>query len=255
MKLFTRIMVVLMALILAIGLSVASAAPGNISEIDGLPECPEVPSMTVKTSKGITTITVSEPLTWLQVINNWNWMDIIQWDADKLVGTYSTEGLTSAVGSGKYMGHWDAGSWETGATQPVATDTDLTPYEDFNNNEDSGYTRSIYTWKYDEEADVYKQIQSMSGMYSGWYDMGFGYDGGIADGSDVKYTPSGKVASITVTKTGVNYLGSEKAPVKSEVTFKRMYGRMYLATIKETFDDDSTVEAEFNFNGARIKLH
>ena len=254
MKLFSRIMVVLMALVLVLGMSVASAAPAKISEIEGLPECPEVPTMKVKTVKGTTTITMSEPLTWLNVINNWTWLDIIQWDEDKLVGTYTTEGLTSAVGTGKYMGRWDAGSWETGATQPVATDTDLTPAEAFDKY-DGGYTRSIFTWVFDEETGEYKEIQSMAGMYSGWYDMGFGYDGGIADGSDVKYTPSGRVYSITVTKTGVNYLGGEKEPVKSEVTFKSLYGRMYVASIKETYDDDSTLEAVFSFNGDRIQLH
>ena len=251
MKLFTRIMVVLMALVLVLGMSVASAAPGNLSEIEDLPECPEVPTMKVKTVRGTTTLTLSEPLTWLQVINNWNWMDIIEWDEEKLVGTYTTEGLTSAVGTGKYMGHWYGGKWETGETLPgTASPSDLKPTEAFDKY-DGGYTRQNFNWEYDEENDQYVQTDTMTGMYCGWYDMGFGYDGGIADGSDVKYKPSGKVASITVTKTGVNYLGSEKEPVKSEVTFKPMYGRMYLATI----DDDSTLEAEFNFNGVRIKLH
>lgn len=251
MKLFTRIMVVLMALVLVLGVSVASAAPGNLSEIEGLPECPEVPSMKVKAAGGTTTITLSEPLSWLQVVRNWNWLDIIQWNEDKTVGTYSTAGLSSAPGAGNWNSKWTA-EWEQGEQDPETWKKTTANWGD---NYDP--SSDIMTHQYFETSlnGDNVEIAHLMGLMFGHYDPGFAYDGAIADGSDVKYTANGKIASITVSKTGVNYLGSEKEPVKTEVTFKRMYGRMYLATIKETYDDDSTLEAEFNFNGVRIKLH
>ena len=245
MKLFTRIMVVLMALVLVLGVSVASAAPGNLSQIEGLPECPEVPSMKVKSVGGTTTITLSEPLSWLQVVRNWNWLDIIQWNEDKTVGTYVNSDLPSAPGAGNWNNEWTS-EWEQGAKDP-ATWERTNEYWGYSFDENSGIATHQYFSTYLNDDNI--EIGHLRGQMFGHYDPGFAYDGGIADGSDVKYTAGGKIASITVSKTGVNYLGSEKEPVKTEVTFNRMYGRMYISTIKETYDDDTTCEAHYNFNG------
>lgn len=301
MKLISRIMVILMALVLVLGVSAASAeVPSNLAQIENLPELPEYPTMKCKTVQGTTTITLSAPLTWLNVIQNWNWMDIITWNEDKTVGTYSTAGFHSAAGTGTYSGHWLLDNSPQDGVSTLIPYADFTyPVEGIDENgkvipeildekgktqypsygemqawdgayrtrqeaKDYGYNGSYHAEYYVKEKFDYTGKQAKRedrlwketiGTYSGWYDMGFAYDGGLADGSDIKYTASGKVASITVTKTGENYLANEKAPVKSEVTYKWMYGRPYIAEIKETYDDDSTCTATFNFNGVRIKLH
>ena len=319
MKKISRILAIVMALALVLGMSTAHAAvPTDISQIENLPELPEYPTMKVKSAKGITTITLSAPLTWLNVIENWNWHDIITWNEDKTVGTYSYAGFKSAAGTGRYMGgggdlwvtanpnglvddegedvevcgtyldgyNGDINSMVTGedpahcyekvkiyvwdeATQSEKL-TDRAQGTWTNGNGDGGGFWFYEQWKVyhpNEGFDKYYENKELVGDYPeylvdvnhsvwcGWYDMGFAYDGGLQDGSDIKYTASGKVASITVTKTGENYLGSENAPVKSEVTFKWLYGRPYISEIKETFDDDSTITATFAFNGSRIKLH
>ena len=300
MKLFTRIMVVLMALVLALGVSIASAAPANLSEIEGLPECPEAPAMKVKRVGQDYTITLSAPLTWLNVIQNWNWMDIIQWNEDKTVGTYNAAGLKSAPGTGTWNNHesWDelliSGMDEEEAAEYSKDAVYVLPYDyqqwwlhDADEEgiklqktfaEDNAYwsgghyivdkQRADEVWFYDEGEEewyfdsygIWKPVtQNKFGAYcqnGGLYqDIDqFAYDGGLEDGSDVKYSQGGKVVSITVTKTGVNYLGGEKEPVKTEVSFRRQYNKMYLYSIKETYDDDTTLQAIFSFNGARISL-
>ena len=317
MKKLSRILAVLMVLALMLSASSAFAAydatwavPTNLSQIENLPELPEYPTMKVKTVKGITTLTLSAPLTWLNAIQNWNWMDIITWNEDKTVGTYSTAGLKSAVGTGTYMGHWqqtfeedkdfayrgvyaidgavsadyvakkgnpdnytgidngeylaDYGWFENPRVGCPDTwgfeHTDIYGTHSHLNSWVGGYFQEDYVvrekWDYNFDPNgvqlVWRTKESI-GMYCGWYDMGFAYDGGLQDGSDIKYTASGKVASITVTKTGENYLANpDKAPVKSEVTYKWMYGRPYIAEIKETYDDDSSITAKFNFNGVLI---
>lgn len=301
MKLFTRIMVVLMALVLVLGVSVASAAPSNLSEIEGLPECPEAPAMKVKRVGQDYTLTLSAPLTWLNVIQNWQWMDIIQWNEDKTVGTYSAAGLKSAPGTGTWNNHSSWDEWYTWV-DPDGIDEYMSDYAvyilpyDYEQSwlhdddeisfakqfaEDNAYwdgghyivdkqyaTESWWVDEEDPEAepefvgyDVWKPVTQLQfGAYplnGGQYqDIDqFAYDGGLEDGSDVKYSQGGKVVSITVTKTGVNYLGGEKEPVKTEVSFRRQYNKMYLYSIKETYDDDTTLQAIFSFNGARIALH
>ena len=250
MKLFTRIMVVLMVLALALSVGMASAeVPGNRADIENLPECPEVPTMKVKSAGKTTTITLSAPLSWLNVVSNWKWLDIIQWNEDKTVGTYSTADLKTAPGFGSWNSKWIS-EWSQGQVDPANWKKSSDNWGKY--TDEGGMTTHYY---FDTYLDGDEEIGKLMGLMFGTYPMDFAYDGGIADGSNVKYTAGGKVASVTVTKEGENYLGSEKAPVKSEVTFKQMYRRMYVAEIKETFDDDSTITATFNFAGKRIKLH
>lgn len=294
MKLFSRIMVILMTLVLVFGVSIASAAPANISEIEGLPECPEAPEMKVKKVKEDYTITLSAPLTWLNVVQNWNWMDIIKWNEEKTVGTYSAAGLKSAPGTGTWNNH---ASWEElliqGMDQEEAEEYAkeafyVLPYAYENYDEEYwmyddekdyalvkefaqdnpwwpgghyyvGKMRADEVWEYDEEAEewvfdsygVWKPVTyNMFGTYpmDGAVDQ-FAYEGGLEDGSKVRYAQSGKVVKIFVTKTGVNYLGGDKEPVETTVTFRRMHGKMYICSITEKYDDDTERTAEYNYNG------
>jgi hypothetical protein len=91
-----------LALALVLAASAAFAdVPGNIKDIEGLPEMPEVPTMTTSVSGTTETIVVSEKLNWLNWINNWNWNQI-EWSEDGLTGTFSLAGLKSQPG----YGHW-----------------------------------------------------------------------------------------------------------------------------------------------------
>lgn len=288
MKLFSRIMVVLMALVLVLGVSVASAAPAHISEIEGLPECPEAPEMRVKKVKEDYTITLSAPLTWLNVVQNWNWMDIIKWNEDRTVGTYSAAGLKSAPGTGTWNNHdsWvEQYTWLYPDELEDYTFTYYLPYDywywwehlDEEDKivkefaEDNPYWAGshLYTGKQfatecwwvdeeDEEAepvfigyDVWRpMIENRFGTYAldGDVDQ-FAYEGGLEDGSKVRYAQSGKVVKYFVTKTGVNYLGGDKEPVETTVVFRRMHGKMYICSITEKYDDDTERTAEYNYNG------
>lgn len=254
MKKASRILAVLTALVLVLGVSTAFAVPGNLSQIENLPECPQVPTMKVKTSAGNATITLSEPLAWLQVVDNWQWKDIISWNEDKTVGTYSFADFKSAPGAGRWNSHWgwtnydgwvDADKFDGSALQGTST-----------SREDTTLTTQLpqYAEAVGDGTTVWGYNLFHDTAVIGWgtYDLGFAYDGGLADGTDVKYDAGGQVVSVMVTKTGENYLGSEKTPVKAEILFKQQYGRMFLYEIKEFYDDDSTLTAHYNFNGVLI---
>jgi len=97
----------ILSLVLALALVLAASAafadvPGNIKDIEGLPEMPEVPTMTTSVSGTTETIVVSEKLNWLNWINNWNWNQI-EWSEDGLTGTFSLAGLHSQPGYGNWL--------------------------------------------------------------------------------------------------------------------------------------------------------
>ena len=107
----------ILSLVLALALVLAASAafadvPGNIKDIEGLPEMPEVPTMTTSVSGTTETIVVSEKLNWLNWINNWNWNQI-EWSEDGLTGTFSLAGLKSQPGYGNWLSwsEWGGPYW------------------------------------------------------------------------------------------------------------------------------------------------
>ena len=100
-SILSRFLGLALALVLALSTSVAFAMPSGTSAIEGLPEMPTVPTM-VTSAKGYdVTITLSEKLSWLNFVQNWNWLPI-NFSDDGLTGTYSTKDLATQPGYGTW---------------------------------------------------------------------------------------------------------------------------------------------------------
>lgn len=101
--------------------------------------------------------------------------------------------------------------------------------------------------------------------YDRWFDQSFGnyelpddfaYDGEAADGTHVRYGRYGECVQIAVTLTGVNFLGTDKTPVKTTVYWRPLehYGKnvwnWYINNITEEYEDGSKLEAHFSSSKA-----
>ena len=363
----SRILGLALALVLALSTSVAFAMPSSSSAIEGLPEMPTVPTMTTAAKGTEVTITLSEPMAWLNVIQNWNWNDIITWSDDKLTGTYSTKDLSSQPGFGtwEWNGKSDWGYWETWKTAAEATADSKEYNEDWYYPNDDGHGHPVgymsmgfdreigvdtgfmvykptriwreeyvdeetgekYSWydydyserydlakadsenqflellsevaaaqqalidKYtalkDEDAVAFlqenflgdveyyedgigrKNFHSWSQSF-GTYDMGgpgfykndgepgsewslgYAYNGATNDGTNVYYGRYGEVVQISKDLTGVNFLGTDKTPTKTTVTWIPLehYGKKaynyYLSAITEEYEDGTKLTAHFS---------
>ena len=88
-------------------------------------------------------------------------------------------------------------------------------------------------------------------------DYGMAYEGETTDGIKVRYDSYGKAMELIQTLEGVNFLGSEEAPVKTEVYFAwqdfekdgKKTGRWVIRSIKEYYADESSAGVQFSFNG------
>jgi hypothetical protein len=80
----------------------------------------------------------------------------------------------------------------------------------------------------------------------------FAFDGETVDGVHVRYGRYGECVQIAVTLTGVNFLGTDKTPVKTTVYWRPLehYGKnvwnWYINTITEEYEDGSKLEAHFS---------
>lgn len=111
MKKTARIFGLALALALVFS-SVAFAVPGNVHSIEGLPELPSIPTMKTKNDGKTETITLSEPLAYLNVISRWTWMDIITFDEEGTTGTFSLDEIKNAQPG---MDTWQAeATWISG---------------------------------------------------------------------------------------------------------------------------------------------
>ena len=358
----SRILGLALALVLVLSTSVAFALPSGTSAIEGLPEMPTVPTMVTAAKGTDVTITLSEKLNWLNVINNWNWLDIINWSEDGLTGTYSTADMGSQPGYGNYCStsSWGWKDWWYADTQDAEVKSE-SHYQKFGyvidlpNNKFPHNTRFVatgdetvhddlwaaapgyfyekpvaihreegydddgeyynYYWaetvsnyiESDEDEDVEKAIwdeieaarKALKDKYTalkdqtavdaiddfGWfyYDedgrvirnfkeidhywgsyrlmtggaggsavADFAYDGEAADGTHVKYGRYGECLQIATTLTGVNFLGSDKTPVKTTVNWCPLehYGKKvwnwYIYEITEEYEDGTKLTAHFS---------
>lgn len=101
-----------------------------------------------------------------------------------------------------------------------------------------------------------------SGYYvdGGVYDMGYAYHGGDNNGVEYKYARNGALVAVSKEVTGANFLGSEKTPVKSIVTWStgkntEGAGVIYISSIVEEFEDGAKSGADFAQNGKCIKVY
>jgi hypothetical protein len=133
---------------------------------------PTVPTMTTAAKDTEYTITLSEPLAWLNVVENWNWMDIIQWSDDKLTGTYSTKGLVAQPGYGTWANNqttvWDEiNQKEKKVDSPIKTGE----YVWWTDASDVGYSWAWEDFDHDKYAPhwegmgVHKEIAYDAGYY------------------------------------------------------------------------------------------
>ena len=362
----SRILGLALALVLALSTSVAFAMPSSSSAIEGLPEMPTVPTMTTSAKGTEVTITLSEPMAWLNVLQNWNWNDIIKWSDDKLTGTYSTKDLSSQPGYGtwEWNGKSDWGYWEEWKTAAEATaDSAENSYSWYNKNDDGhghpvgsmgmGFHREVgvdtgfmvnkinhierFEWvdeetgekysdyfpyfdeRYDlvtddadnQEMELWLEVidaqEALIDRYTalkddaavayleenllgsveyyedgigrinhhewnqsfGTYDMGndlfkgsngegddyslgYAYNGATNDGTNVYYGRFGEVVQISKDLTGVNFLGTDKTPTKTTVTWIPLehYGKKawnyFIYTIVEEYEDGSKLTAKFS---------
>lgn len=80
----------------------------------------------------------------------------------------------------------------------------------------------------------------------------FAYDGETADGTHVKYGRYGECLQIATTLTGVNFLGTDKTPVKTTVNWCPLehYGKKvwnwYIYEITEEYEDGTKLTAHFS---------
>ena len=336
----SRILGLALALVLVLSTSVAFALPSGTSAIEGLPEMPTVPTMITAAKGNDVTITLSEKLNWLNVVQNWGWNDIIAWSEDGLTGTYSTADLATQPGYGTWnnssvsvSGNWL--DWETAAEKggdwswEVENKDPATGWEGYGVHREYAYgpgyyiciptaihreewtdlegqTQSYYWYEYSddyilsdaEDVDLEDElwcvvedakdaliekytklgddtaveycetigyvefhadgiVRDYNRDYSHSYgnyrmDDDFAYDGEAADGTHVRYGRFGECVQIAVTLTGVNFLGTDKTPVKTTVYWRPLehYGKnvwnFYINNITEEYEDGSKLEAHFS---------
>jgi len=255
----------ILALVMVLAAVSAMAMPGNISEIQGLPELPELPTMKVKTD-GDTTVTMSAPVASMSVLRNWE-PTALEFDENN-VAVYSTAGQKVSAGYGVW-------GWSGAGTSEVIdsykgeyeTDEDEESYsyswrEEW--NESAGeHISGSYTQTVEESADgkdpnKVKYEWHVSRTVGGSYPMAYAYRGVTLDGVVVMYNTHGRLVMATMEITGQNFLGSDVAPVKSYVTWtfgSTSKGKpiTYISNIEEVLDDSTVVSAVFASNGKRIK--
>ena len=314
MKKFLRILAV--ALIVSmLCTSVALAAPKRLSAIEGLPEIPEnIPEMKTKNDGVTQTVTLSEPLSWLCAIRNWEWIPVT-FDETGLVGTVEIDpnlSLGFAKGnwfaSWKYdgpIGYWDYnyGVWVNDgedADEAIAAAKEAL-LEDFElDQKEYHFNADLYVqneetgeWEYAGEdphaitywGKEYILVEEIPQPENGgtWYnivpaydehtycydtyamkDFGMAYEGETKDGIKVRFDSHGKLMQMVQTLTGVNFLGSEEAPTKTEVTFEwqdfekdgKKTGRWVIRSIKEYYADETFSHIQYSYNGEYEKtLH
>lgn len=281
MKQVSRIILVLV-LVLMVG--TAFAAPSNRAQIENLPECPAYPELTVHNDGQVVTVNLSAPLKDKKIsgVANWQWIPA-EMAEDGLSGTISLEGLKCSLGAGTWTSHWNGfwdGSYYEGelpatfvykqvednwikdgvyggvqlwANHPktvVRRDTFVEAYEPIYNEKGQ---MVLDKQGHRPENDVYTECRAW-GTCAGYYWMGFAYNGQLEDGSDVKYGQNGKLVRIEKNiADGTSYLGGAKT-TGVKLTWKVLYNTPYLASIEETYEDGTGLNAYFGFSGKLIGL-
>ena len=253
-----KIVSLLLTLVMVLAAVSAFAAPKNISEIQGLPEFPSVPTMKVKSSGTTTTVTLDGPVSWLAVVRNWVWENLEFNESN--IATYSTAGQKVAPGFGLW-GWSGAGStevitaenagdhewknfgdgWDSYNFNPVSTNVadskdgevdEWAKYWDGRNYVYGKESLGSYGEHVIERNKIVKHegtAEDPDGYVSldwhyivvkgGSYDMDFAYDGETLDGVHVQYNAHGKLVTAAVAMTGQNFLGLDQSPSLSIVTF------------------------------------
>jgi len=266
MKLFVRLAALVLAVMMVLAVSIASAdysVPSKSSKIEDLPERPEVPTMTTKRYGDSITVTMSEAPAYMSAVYNWQWVDMT-FDEDNVAVVDATNGK-SQIGTGTYGNATVTRNYPGGENGWQWKSIEDPSFWDINEKYPGGkyYTsawKGSTTYKPYKDKDgnfIYDKDGNALGVLiecgCGWYDMDFAYDGETQDGVKVTYGRFGECLSITVTVEGANYFNNDVEPSKVEVTFKPLnsYGRnswkWYVANITETYDegDIASISADY----------
>ncbi len=249
-----------LALVLALLCTSAFAAPSNLSQIEGLPERPDAPTMKTKIDGTTQIATLSAPLASLNAVAGLERFPM-ELSEDGLTATLdlsTLNGLTiGRANTGYYLedSSWidwrDEDSFSASEVEdvdaekekilermtetPLATQTDIAAY----NNGQAQFTE-YYGPEYiqqgswtDGNGDTHYWFGRVSDAHVFVYEASpvngyaLAYEGTTADGAVVRYDNYGKLREIIVTVEGQNYLGSEQAPTKSEVYFEQVTAGNY----------------------------
>ncbi len=254
MKKFIRIMG--LALVLTLLCASAFAAPSNLSQVEGLPERPEAPTMTTKNDGAIQTVTLSGPLATLNAVAGLEFFPM-EFSEDGLTATLDMATLNGLIigraNSNYYVNHSSMKDWDdyisftipNDATEeeaeqikndamaraeeeiPLAEGRLTTPLWDGIVVHGSEQFYDVYSYDTDDENTYYwidRDRNYQTYVYEAAPINGYAlaYEGTTADGAVVRYDNYGKLKEIIVTVEGQNYLGSEQAPTKSEVHFEQV---------------------------------
>ena len=296
--------------------SVAFAAPRSLSAIEGLPEIPaNPPEMKTKNNGVVQTVTLSEPLTSLNVYNDGEWLPVT-FDETGLVGTIDMNpNLSFGYNRAYSASHWEytyertvflpfiEGETNEELAERIAEAQEsmlpLDPKESYRGYEmryyfwdpetdeeyeyvekDPHYFRIVgpehfgyyesHDWEYDEEAGEWVELDIIGYVVYVARDQDatyfytkpnegytLTYEGETADGIKVRYDNYGKAVEMIQTLEGVNFLGSEEAPVKTEVYFEWQdfekngapTGKWVIRSIKEYYADETTLHVKYSYNG------
>ena len=261
-------LVLTLVLVSAVALASATTIPAKTSAIEGLPEMPAVQRFTTKATDTAVTVTLAEPLKWLNAVSQWYGNFVAIDFAGGLVGTYSLETFKSQPGTGTWGSfssqslHKDIISAEN--AQWYADEYGIAGLPATFSYYSAGYTWGPSNWSNGggKGREMFEDIfvKNADGTYTnywgfysgtfGWSEMGYAYDGETVDGAKVKFDRWGRVVSITVEVPGANFFEDETAPEKTEVTWSCLvtdYGRrMYISDIKATYADGSTITAQYS---------
>ncbi len=257
---------ILVALVLVLCVSAASADiiahKTNVSEIEGLPEAPSIPTMSTKNDDHTAVITLSEELGWLNVVSNWQWLDIITWDGT--TGTYSLDEDAFAdlqPGFGGYGGMWGLGPDYN--TQDDGEYDTIEDVPEFVKWEKDPWGPRTYLRRFIRQKDngKYTITTMWYGSYSGNYELGFSYDGETKDGVKVRYDSWGKLVQAIQYVEGLNLFNEEEAPAKTAIIYQAREPLPWIHQVTigriESQDADGNVlhYAKFASNGQCISVH
>ena len=260
MKKFIRIMG--LALVLTLLCASAFAAPSNLSQVEGLPERPEAPTMKTKNDGAIQTVTLSGPLATLNAVAGLEFFPM-EFSEDGLTATLDMATLNGQI-IGRANSHYyvDGSSWSmwddyisfsipNDATEeeaeeirsnamaeaeeviPLDDGRVIIPIRDGIVTYGSEQFYDVYSYDTEDDENTYYYIDRDRNYHTYVYEAApingyaLAYEGTTADGAVVRYDNYGKLKEIIVTVEGQNYLGSEQAPTKSEVHFEQVTAGNY----------------------------
>lgn len=258
-----KTLAILIAALMLLSVCAASAdgykIPKNVKEIEGLPERPEIPTMTTKTDTKTrdVTVTLSAPLESLDAFFQW-WIRVpVEFDEDGLVGTYSYAEQKSQPGTGTWTNvttvDVQKGEWGP-VPDGYKTYTQYTSWPTWAANWTNGGGHGKWISHYSEHVanGICKWVYQGFDALHGWSEIGYAYIGRTEDGIDVFYARDGKPVKASLTVEGSNYFGNDVEGTAT-ITWKTQGdGSWFLAEIVEEYEgsDVAKIDAKFSSGGS-----